>query len=374
MPPMTFDVGAARADLPSARASAYFNAGTFGPVPRPSDAAMRAHLDTSFERGRIGQAGFERWFREMDEMRTAFARSLGAHEDTVALMHCTTDGCSTVLFGLSFQPGDEIVTTTHEHPGLTAPLEELARSRGVVVRAVEPRLEAIASAVGPRTRLVAVSHVLWTNGDVLPIAAIARAAHDANALLLVDGAQSVGAIPVEVEALGADFYTVSGQKWLCGPSGTGALWVRPSALSHLGTPWPWYLSKSRGPDGVRDWTTARRLDATTLSMTSMAGAAAALTWHREQVERGALGWARESARAVREGLARLSRVKVVPVAQPSTLISFTVEGEKPAAVSARLEAAGVLVRPIPGFELVRVSVGFWNDEGDVQRLLGALAV
>jgi L-cysteine/cystine lyase len=371
---MTFDVGAARADLPSARASAYFNAGTFGPVPRRADAAMRAHLDTSFEQGRIGNVGFARWFRQMDETRTAFARSLGAHEDTLALMHCTTDGLDAVLFGLAFQPGDEIVTTTHEHPGLTAPLEELSRVRGVVVRAVEPRLEAIASALGPRTRLVAVSHVLWTNGDVLPLAAIAKAAHEAHALVLVDGAQAVGAIPVDVEAVGADFYTVSGQKWLCGPSGTGALWVRPSALSHLGTPWPWYLSKSRGPDGVRDWTTARRLDATTLSMTSMAGAIAALAWHREQVDQGALGWAAECARAVREGLARLPRVKLATVARPSPLVSFTVEGESPAAVSARLEAAGILVRSIPGFELVRVAVAFWNDAGDVQRLLQAMAV
>ena len=371
---MTFDAGAVRADLPSAQASAYFNAGTFGPLPRRADAAMRAHLDTSFERGRIGQAGFERWFRQMDELRAAFARTLGAHEDTLALMHCTTDGLDAVLFGLSFQPGDEIVTTTHEHPGLTAPLEELARVRGVVVRAVEPRLDAITAALGARTRLVAVSHVLWTNGDVLPIAAIAKAAHDANALLLVDGAQSVGAIRVDPEALDADFYTVSGQKWLCGPSGTGALWVRPSALSHLGTPWPWYLSKSRSAEGARDWATARRLDATTLSMTSMAGAIAALGWHREQAEQGALASAEALAQVVREGLVRVPRVRLVLVAQPSPLIAFAVEGEKAAAVAARLEDRGVLVRFIPGYDVVRVSVGFWNDEADVQRLLTALAV
>lgn len=371
---MTFDVDAARVDLPSARGSAYFNAGTFGPVPRRADAAMRAHLDTSFEQGRIGNAGFARWFRQMDETRSAFARSLGVHEDTLALAHCTTDGLDTVLFGLAWQPGDEIVTTTHEHPGLTAPLEELVRTRGVVVRAVEPSLEAIASALGARTRLVAVSHVLWTTGEVLPIAGIARAAHASGALVLVDGAQSVGAIAVDVDALGADFYTVSGQKWLCGPSGTGALWVRPSALSLLGTPWPWYLSRSRGPEGVRDWTTTRRLDATTLSMTSMAGAIAALGWHREQVDRGALVAAEATARAVREGLAGVARVKLAVVAAPSPIVSFAVEGESPAAVTARLEAGGILVRSIPGYELVRASVGFWNDQEDVRRLVAALAV
>ncbi|HEU4537737.1 MAG TPA: aminotransferase class V-fold PLP-dependent enzyme [Polyangiaceae bacterium] len=364
-----FDVAAARDDLPSARACAYLNAGTFGPLPRAADRAMREHLDASFEYGRRSVAD---WLRLSDEGRRAFARSLGAREDDVALTHCTTDGVNAVVFGLGFAAGDEIVTTTHEHPGLTAPLEELARVTGAVVREVEPRLDAIASAMTARTRLVALSHVLWTTGEVLPLAAVAAEARARGALVLVDGAQAVGCVEVDPAALGVDFYTVSGQKWLCGPSGTGALWVSPAALGRLRTPWPWFLSKSRGPAGVHDWPGARRLDSTTVSMTALAGAAAALAWHRGQVERGALAWSAGLARSLRARLAEAPGVRVAPAATPSTIVSFTVEGERAASVAQRLEAAGVFVRSIPGYEYVRASVGFWNDEGDLDAVERAL--
>ena len=240
---MAFDVAMARIDLPSARAAAYFNAGTFGPIPLVADAAMRAHLDRSRDTGRIGSSGFGQWLAQMDEARAAFARVLGASPDEIALTHATTDGCNTVLWGLTFEPGDEIVTSTDEHPGLTAPLEELARVRGVLVRAVPH--EKIAESISANTKLVAISHVLWTDGAILDVAAIAKQARAVGALVLVDGAQSVGAIPVDPRALDVDFYTVSGQKWLCGPSGTGALWVAPGSLERVGTPWPWYLSRSR---------------------------------------------------------------------------------------------------------------------------------
>ncbi len=368
-PGAPFDVAAARADLPSARACAYLNAGTFGPLPRAADAAMRAHLDASFERGRTR---VEDWLRLLDDARRAFARSLDASEAEIALTHCTTDGVNAVVAGLAFEPGDEIVTTTHEHPGLTAPLDELAAARGVVVRAVEPRADAIAAATNGRTRLVAISHVLWTTGDVLPIAAIAAEARARGALVLIDGAQSAGAIGVDPAALGADFYAVSGQKWFCGPSGTGALWVRPAALGRLRTPWPWYLSKSRGPEGVRDWPDARRLDATTLSMTSLAGLAAALDWHRTQAARGGLARAAGLAGALRARLAATPGVRPLPAEAPSTMVSFALEGEPAAATAERLGREGVVVRSIPALDGVRASVGFWNDEGDLDRLVRAL--
>lgn len=367
---MTFDVERARRDLPSVTASVYLNAGSFGPLPRPAADAMRAHVDASFERGRIGNAGFARMIAQFDRARAGFANALAEPIDDVALMHCTTDGVNAVLWGLPLGRGDEVLTTTHEHPGLTAPLEELARVKGITVRAVAP--EALGDAVVPATKLVAFSHVLWTTGETLDVAAIAGAARARGALVLVDGAQSVGALPVRPSALGADFYTVSGQKWLCGPSGTGALWVRSSALSQLGTPWPWYLSKARGPDGVKDWPGARRLDATTLSMTSLEGVVAALAWHAEQVGRGALGFAMERANGLREALARVPGVRVLPTRAPSLLVSFRVEGERANDVVARLEQQSVLVRSIPDADCVRAAVGFWNDDRDMDTLLHAL--
>lgn len=372
---MTYDVERARTDCPSTTAAAYFNAGTFGPLPRVAAEAMRAHLETSFERGRIGHAGIARWIGLMDQARAGFARTLGASVEEIALTHCTTDGCNTVVWGLGLERGDEVVTTTHEHPGLTAPLEELARVKGVRVIEAEPSLEAIAAAITPRTRLVAFSHVLWTNGDVLPAQAIARVARErteGRAFVLVDGAQSVGAIDVVPSALEVDAYTVSGQKWLCGPSGTGALWVRSEALSALGTPWPWYLSKQRGAAGVSDWPGARRLDASTLGMTSLAGIVASLAWQKARWDEGGGAHAARLAATLRARLSAQVGVRVVEVPSPSTLVSFVVEGASAPSVSHRLEQRGVLVRPIPGVEYVRAAVGLWNDESDVDRLLAAL--
>jgi L-cysteine/cystine lyase len=312
----------------------------------------------------------------MDQARAGFARTLAASIDEIALTHCTTDGCNTVVWGLGLERGDEVVTTTHEHPGLTAPLEELARTNGVRVLEAAPTLEAIAAAITPRTRLVAFSHVLWTNGDVLPAQAIARAARERSegrAFVLVDGAQSVGAIEVVPSALEVDAYTVSGQKWLCGPSGTGALWVRGAGLAQLGTPWPWYLSKHRGLGGVSDWPGARRLDASTIGMTSLAGIVASLAWQKGRWDEGGGVHAASLAATLRARLSARTGVRVIEATTPSTLVSFVVEGASAHGLAQRLEGSGVLVRSIPGFEYLRASVGLWNDEADVDRLLAALS-
>src|SRR5207302_224425 len=135
----------------------------------------------------------------------------------------TTEGCNIVVTGLRLEPGDEVVTTNAEHPGRLAPLVASGaeiREAEVLARPASEVLDAVLAAVTPRTRLIALSHVLWLNGQVLPLAEIKRRT---GLPLLVDGAQSVGAIPVDASV--ADYYTVSGQKWLCGPELTGALYV-----------------------------------------------------------------------------------------------------------------------------------------------------
>ena len=365
---MPFDVEAARRDLPAARASAYLNAGTFGPIPTVTDAALRSHLDRARDVGRIGSAGFANWMGQLDVARIAFAKLLSASPDEIALNHATTDGCNTVVWGLPFERGDEIVTTTAEHPGLTAPLEELARVRGVTIRAIDPHALASDDAIGPKTKLLAFSHVLWTNGDVLDVKAIADRAHAKNVPVLVDGAQSAGAMAVNPRALGADFYTVSGQKWLCGPSGTGALYVASESLSKLGTPWPWYLSKQRSAAGVREWPGARRLDATTISMLALDGMIASLGWHATQVERGAYEFARGQAQKLRDRLA--GKVELLSARAPSHLVSFKMK--RTAEAVAGLEAKGILVRSIADVDCVRASVGFWCNDADLDRLVAAV--
>src|SRR5205807_1240421 len=132
--------------------------------------------------------------------RAAYAELLGCHPECVALTGSTTDGVNTVIGGLDLRPGEEILTSDQEHPGLLAPLGLARRRQGVSVRVV-PFAE-IANEVGPRTRLIACSHVAWVSGRLADVAALTAS----GVPVLLDAAQALGAIPVDVQGLGCDFY------------------------------------------------------------------------------------------------------------------------------------------------------------------------
>ena len=319
-----------RSELPAAEASAYLNAGTFGPMPRATYAAMADELGGELWRGRIGSASFARYLARMQEARAAFGEVLSSAPERIALTHSTTGAVNLALGALEWSEADEIVTTDAEHPGLDEPLDELARRKGVVIHraavlgASDPAAP-IEALIGPRTRMVAVSHILWGTSQILPLDRLARAARAQGALLLADGAQSVGAIAVDPAALGADLYTASGQKWVCGPSGTGALWVREGLEDELGLGQPGYLSRDGHAEGTPLWPGARRFDGASLAPASLRGLAESVRFRREQV-----GWqagfeqAASMAARAREVLSALPRVSVdVPAGPLATLVTFS---------------------------------------------------
>jgi L-cysteine/cystine lyase len=361
-----------RRELPSLDGCAYLNAGTNGPMPRAAIAAMTAEAKAA-ARPRIGKAAMERLFDLRARCRAAAARALGAPEDEVALTSSTTQGIGLVCAGLDWSGGGEVVTTTEEHPGLLGPLDELANRYGIVVRAV-PAHEVVA-AIGPATRMVAVSHVLWTTGLVLPLPEIAAAAHAVGATLLADGAQSGGAIALEMEASGADFYAASGQKWLLGPQGTGALWVHPRQYDRLRPAMPSYFTYADAtvgklrPEGAR-------YDSGSVDPTVLAGFAVAMEWV-EGLPGGRATWltqTAERAAAARKRLATVPRVSVHDPGGPcSGLIALRLDGHESADAVAHLAERDVLVRPIPGTTFVRVSVGAWTDDADIEALAAGLA-
>ena len=162
----------ARALFPVLERIAYLNAGTFGPLATPTTEAMRAELERDSDEGRTGMPYFERALELRDRGRAAIAGLIGADPAHVALTSSTTDGCNIVLAGLGLGLDDEVVTTTDEHFGLLGPLGA-SRARIVVV---EPDPDRILAAVTPRTRLLALSEVLWTTGRVLPVSELRAAA------------------------------------------------------------------------------------------------------------------------------------------------------------------------------------------------------
>src|ERR687893_1784511 len=162
-------------------------------------------------------------------MREAAARLTGVDPDDIALTQSTTHGMNLGAFALDWRAGDEIVSSRSEHPGCLVPLHALEKRHDARLRLVEPPItaEKVAEAMTSRTRLVSISHVDWATGEVLPLVEISALARDRGALSLVDGAQSVGNIPVDIPATGADMYAFTGHKWLLGPEGMGAFYVRP---------------------------------------------------------------------------------------------------------------------------------------------------
>ncbi len=401
------DVSALREQFPVLDELVYLNAGTDGPLPA---AAAEAAARLLREEARVGRAHqhFERRAELNSSLRAAYASILGCPTEDLALTTCTSEGLALVLGGLDLAAGDEILTSDEEHPGLLGSLAGVREVRGVDIRVV-PWTE-VPAAIGPRTRLVACSHVSWMTGRVIS----PELAH-ADVPVLLDGAQGVGAIPTDVRALRCAAYAGPGQKWLCGPDGTGMLYISPElrervAVSRRGYP---NLEDPGAGLQARLHDDARRLDALSLNAETVAGALAA----HEVLERcGEGGWdhihqrARLLAARFAEQLAAHGREVVgrqeVPGAggqgagagdqgmggqgadggaggtrgegergvtrgaAHGTLVTFS--SPDPPAERERLAARGIVLRDIPERPWLRASVGAWNDEGDLARLLEAL--
>lgn len=349
-----------RPQFPVLERLSYLNAGTEGPVPERAAAAVRDRIELEVGRGRCGKRYFEGLMELASRLRAGYADVLGCGEADVALTGSTTDGVNTVLAGLDLGPGDEIVTSDEEHPGLLAPLGRARRRFGVKVKVV-PFAE-VAGAASPATRLIACSHVSWVSGRVADVPALTAT----GAPLLLDAAQALGAIPVDVHALGCDFYAASGQKWLCGPEGSGCLFVRQDRLDELLIPWPGYGSVA-DPHNALDFEPAagvNRLDHGFPAGLRSVWALASL----EVLGEAGWEWVHERAASLAERLAeRLQELglEVGPRGR-STLVSWRVAD--PQAEVERLAAQRFVVRSIPGAGLVRASVGAWSSEGELEEL------
>ncbi|MEA2458263.1 MAG: L-cysteine/cystine lyase, partial [Thermoleophilaceae bacterium] len=192
-----------RAEFPVLERVAYLNTGTDGPVPRRGYEAARLQLQRELEEGRVGRPHFDRLMGAAASLRDRLAAALGCDASAVALTHSTTDGVSTAVSALPLGRGDEVLTSDVEHPGLLAPLEGARRRGGFDVRFVP--FDELAGEVGPRTKLVACSHVSWADGRIADTAAL----RETGVPFLLDGAQGLGAIPLDMRAIGCDFYAAS---------------------------------------------------------------------------------------------------------------------------------------------------------------------
>ena len=356
------DAAALRDEFPVLRRFAYLNAGTDGPLPRRALAAAQAELERELQEGRTG-AHFQRRAELAQILREGYAALLGCPPSDVALTTSTSEGLGTVLGGLGLGPGDEVLTSDEEHPGLLGALQALRDVSGVRIR-IAP-FARMADAVTAQTTAVACSHVSWINGSIVP-AALA----ELEIPVILDGAQGVGAVPIDLAELGCDAYAGAGQKWLCGPDGTGVLYVSPALRERVAVTRRCYTNLAQAGLGLESplREDARRFDTSSLSAEALALAGGALRVLSDA------GWpaVHERACALAETFAeRLAGTgREVARRGPSTLVSFS--SADPETEREQLARDGVIVRNLPGTSWLRASVGAWNDGADLERLVRAL--
>ena len=380
-------IPALREALPSTAAGIYLNTGTAGPLPRETAHAMAEAEAWELRSGRADIHLYQDSLERMAEARAAVAAVLGTDPSHIALTHATTDGMNVAAWAVDWKPGDRVVTTSLEHAGGLGPLWALRERGGVELVIADVGtggdpvaiLEALDRAVVPGTRLVALSHVTWATGARLPIGEIAELAHSRGALVAVDGAQSVGAVPVSVEELGVDFYAIPGQKWLLGPEGIGAVYCAGSVLDRPRTTFAGYWSFESIDLAAKGklWPDARRFEGSGYHGPSVVGLARSAAWLSMFV---GLGWIHERiarmAGAAASMLADVPGVEVLtPTANMAGLVTFRIAGWKSSAALKELSQRTLCIaRTIPPLDAIRISVGFFNTDGELRRFRDGVAL
>lgn len=351
----------------------YLNTAALGPAPRPVlDRAFAAWRELESNPSELGYGRLE---HAMDDVRARAARFLGCETPELILTHSTTDGMNTVAQGLRVASGDRVLTTDQEHPGGLSCWKYLARREGVVLDTVpippevqDPAhiVERFAAAMTPKTKVISVSHVLTSTGYRMPIAELSALARARGALCVVDGAQAVGGIAVNVKSLGCHAYATSGHKWLMGPKGTGLLYLSAETKGVI------------DPIVLEDGHAAYSASSGVGSIPSVMGLGAAL----ELAEKTGMDRIERHGIALRDSLYRalssVPRGEVVSApsgsaSAPFLSIRFPKEVDA-AALRERLRLRHhIIVKVVPSgwFNGLRISTHIFNRESDVSAFVSA---
>ncbi|MDB9528430.1 aminotransferase class V-fold PLP-dependent enzyme [Oscillatoria sp. CS-180] len=379
-----------RQQFPALVNKRYFNFGGQGPLPQCAlDALQQAQLKIQREGPFSGAVN--QWLQQAGtEMRQALANVLQVPGDTMTLTESVTVGCNIPLWGIDWRPGDRILLTDCEHPGIVATVQEISRRFQVAVDVCSvlataqegDPVAAIAAALQPRTRLLVVSHILWNTGQVLPLADIVRLCHDHTpdpAWVLVDAAQSVGMMPLSLSDTEVDFYAFTGHKWCCGPAGLGGLYVRPEMRQAIAPTFiGWRSITTDAHANPTGWQpTGQRYEVATSDYPLMAGLQAALSLHQTWGSSGdryqricTLG------RQLWQQLATHPRIRMICAEPPeSGLVSFEIldSTETPSRechvrLVKDLEADGMMLRTLLDPHCVRACVHYLTLEAEVGEL------
>lgn len=359
---------------------AYLNTAGLGPSPKPVTQACNEawlELERRCESGHGQRA----------EVRSRACQLLGCSEDELALTRNATEGMNLVARGLKLRDGDQVVMTTHEHPGGAMPWFGVQEDSEIEISTFEPgsggddTLERLNDALTPRTHIVMVSHITCTTGLELPVGEIADLCRQRGIISVIDGAQAVGQIPVDLHGLGCDFYVASGHKWLLGPKGTGVLYVRDEWLdrwrpSYVGAYSDTGFDLASG--GFERLRPASASEYGTRSTPLVTGLMAALDFLSTMGLDAVFARGSQLAGRLRAGITGLTGVEILtPVDGGAAILTFRLpaSGGNAWEWCDRLRREhGLRLRPVgeAGLNAVRASTHVFNSEEEVDRLVMAL--
>jgi cysteine desulfurase/selenocysteine lyase len=212
----------------------YFNNGTMGPSPFVVREAVKGFIDNIDVSGEYG--GWE-------TARPKLAKFVNVDESEISLTHNVTEGINVVAWGLPLKMGDEVILTNHEHAGNALPWLNRAKYDGIIIKTLKPaqtaseNLNRINDLITKKTRVIGIPHISCTIGQVFPAKEISKLGHDKGLWVFFDGAHGPGMTMLDLKDVGCDFYATCCHKWMCGPKGTGFLFVRKEMLDILEAKW-----------------------------------------------------------------------------------------------------------------------------------------
>ena len=387
------DVERARRDTPGAARCAHLNnAGAALPPTQVTDAVI-AHLRREAEMG--GYEAAEAAADQVESTYAAIARLIGCRVDEVAVIENATRAWDMAFYGLTFAPGDRILTARAEYASNVIAFLQVAARTGAVVEVVEndesgqldiADLRRRLADGGSPVKLVAITHVPTQGGLVNPAEEVGAATREAGVPFLLDACQSIGQLPVDVERIGCDVLSATGRKFLRGPRGTGFLYVRRGFLDQIEPPFlDLHAATWTAPDTYEIRPDTRRFENWETNYAGKIGLGVAvdyaLSWGLGVIEARVTGLADR----LREALTSLPGVHVHDQGQRRCgIVTFSIDGVAADKVQQQLATHRVNVsvslvdyarldlphRGLP--DLVRASVHYYNTDDELDRLIGAL--
>ncbi len=360
-----------RAEFPALRGRTFLNTATYGQVPKRASEAALAHFK---RRDQFACTDFLNWFDDLDELRGMVARLAGAQPDDIAFITAACQGLATVLSGIDWKPGDEILTLEHEFPNHLYAAQSLAGVTGKVCAWSE-----LEQNVTPRTRLVMLSTVNYATGLRPDLDAMIRRLRERGVLSYVDGTQSIGALRFDCARTQPDFLSVDAYKWMISPNGAGFLYVRPEARKWLRpNVIGWRSDRAwRGVDNLhhgapRFHESAEKYEGGMVVFSSLYAMQASISLMEEigpaVIEQRVLQLAGE----VRRQMTALG-AELYPTEEPclpSQIVLVKLPEVDVSAFAKQLQSEGIIVSARKGY--LRVSAHFYNGEQDIEKLVAAV--